>query len=165
MINGMIEKSDLENKYVFWDIDGTLAAYRFNGHVADPEGTDNGMSIKEIDEGIFLERKPSLLMQKVLNECNTKKNIIMGYCQNQKEIDDKHIWLDRNYPMIKDRILVFESFSKADCIIEYCKKSSIELKDTIYVDDIIKYLREAERKGIESWHISSFLDWQFYNER
>ena len=127
MINGMIEKSDLENKYVFWDIDGTLAAYRFNGHVADSEGTDNGMSIKEID--------------------------------------DKHIWLDRNYPMIKDRILVFESFSKADCIIEYCKKSSIELKDTIYVDDIIKYLREAERKGIESWHISSFLDWQFYNER
>lgn len=165
MINGMIEKSDLENKYVFWDIDGTLAAYRFNGHVADPEGTDNGMSIKEIDEGIFLERKPSLLMQKVLNECNTKKNIIMGHCQNQKEVDDKHIWLDRNYPMIKDRILVFESFSKADCIIEYCKKSSIELKDTIYVDDIIKYLREAERKGIESWHISSFLDWQFYNER
>lgn len=41
MINGMIEKSDLENKYVFWDIDGTLAAYRFNGHVADPEGTDS----------------------------------------------------------------------------------------------------------------------------
>ena len=95
MIGGMIEKGDLENKYVFWDIDGTLAAYRFNGHVADPEGTDNGMSLKEIDEGIFSKRKPSLLMQKVLNECNSKKNIIMGHCQNQKEIDDKYIWLDK----------------------------------------------------------------------
>ena len=83
----MIEKSDLENKYVFWDIDGTLAAYRFNGHVADSEGTDNGMSIKEIDEGIFLERKPSLLMQKVLNECNTKKNIIMGHCKKKQMIN------------------------------------------------------------------------------
>ena len=44
------------------------------------------------------------------------------------------------------------------------KKDFIDLKDTIYIDDIIKYLRDAERKGIESWHISSFLDWQFLNE-
>lgn len=121
------------------------------------------MSLKEINEGIFLERKPSLLMQKVINECNSKKNIIMGHCQNQKEIDDKHIWLDKYYPMIKDRLLVFESFSKADCIIEYCEKTNIDLKDVIYIDDVIKFLREAERKGIQSWHISSFLDWQFYN--
>lgn len=54
MNRDMITKKDLENKYIFWDIDGTLAAYRFNGHVADPEGTDNGMSIKEIDNDIFL---------------------------------------------------------------------------------------------------------------
>ena len=40
MINGMIKKSDLENTYAFWDIDGTLADYRFNGHVADPEETN-----------------------------------------------------------------------------------------------------------------------------
>ncbi len=39
MDNSMITKKDLENKYVFWDIDGTLAAYRFNGHLADPDGT------------------------------------------------------------------------------------------------------------------------------
>ena len=163
MHRDMATKKDLENKYIFWDIDGTLAAYRFNGHIADPDGTDNGMSIKEIDEGIFLERKPSLLMQKVLNECNANRNIIMGHCQNQKEIDDKHIWLDKYYPIIKERLLVFESFSKADCIIEYCKNANIDLKDVIYIDNVIKYLREAERKGIESWHISSFLDWQFYN--
>lgn len=36
MDNGMIKLKDLENKYVFWDIDGTLAAYRFNGHLSDP---------------------------------------------------------------------------------------------------------------------------------
>lgn len=27
---GSVTKNDLENKYVFWDIDGTLAPYRFN---------------------------------------------------------------------------------------------------------------------------------------
>ena len=146
MIGGMIEKGDLENKYVFWDIDGTLAAYRFNGHVADPEGTDNGMSLKEIDEGIFSKRKPSLLMQKVLNECNSKKNIIMGHCQNQKEIDDKYIWLDKYYPMIEERLLVFESFSKADCIIEYCKNENIDLEDVVYIDDVFKGSRKKRDK-------------------
>ena len=65
--------------------------------------------------------------------------------------------------MIKERMLVFEEFSKADCIINYCRNKNIDLKDVVYVDDVIKFLREAERKGIESWHISSFLDWQFYN--
>ena len=31
----------------------------------------------------------------------------------------------------------------------------------IYVDDVISFLREAERKGIKSYHISSFLDWDY----
>lgn len=47
-------QDELRGKYIFWDIDGTLAAYRFNGHVSDPEGTDNGMSLKEIEDGFFL---------------------------------------------------------------------------------------------------------------
>lgn len=59
METGSIRKSDLEGKYVFGDIDGTLAPYRFNDHVSDPDGTNNGMSLKEISEHIFLTRKPS----------------------------------------------------------------------------------------------------------
>lgn len=31
MYKDMVTKNDLKNKYIFWDIDGTLAAYRFNG--------------------------------------------------------------------------------------------------------------------------------------
>lgn len=53
MINGNAQWQDLKDKYVFWDIDGTLATYRFNGHVADPDGTDNGMSLKEIEDNVF----------------------------------------------------------------------------------------------------------------
>lgn len=33
--------------------------------------------------------------------------------------------------------------------------------DDVFVDDVIPFLREAERKGIKSFHISSFLDWDF----
>lgn len=56
-MNENAQIKDLENKYVFWDIDGTLAPYRFNNHVADPNGTNNGMSLKEIEDGVFLTRK------------------------------------------------------------------------------------------------------------
>lgn len=68
-----VQIKDLENKYVFWDIDGTLAPYRFNNHVADPNGTNNGMSLKEIEDGVFLARKPSKHMQNVLGTCNAKR--------------------------------------------------------------------------------------------
>ena len=33
MKTGSIRKDDLENKYVFWDIDGTLAPYRFTDNL------------------------------------------------------------------------------------------------------------------------------------
>ena len=86
--------ADTKGKFIFWDIDGTLAPYRFNGHVGDPNGTNNGQSIEEIEAGIFLERNPSKHMQKVLAECEAKENIVMGHCQNGKEKSDKHLWLD-----------------------------------------------------------------------
>lgn len=161
-----VRKSDLENKYVFWDIDGTLAPYRFNDHVSDPEGTNNGMSLKEISEHIFLTRKPSQHMMKIVYSCGARRNFIMGHCQVQQEMDDKQLWLDKHFPIIRrqDRILTFENISKADSIIEYCAGHRIDLKDVVYVDDVLVFLREAERKGIKSYHISSFLDWDYSDD-
>lgn len=166
MRTGSVRKSDLENKYVFWDIDGTLAPYRFNDHVSDPEGTNNGMSLKEISEHIFLTRKPSQHMMKVVYSCGARRNFIMGHCQVQQEMDDKQLWLDKHFSIIRrqDRILTFENISKADSIIEYCAGHRIDLKDVVYVDDVIVFLREAERKGIKSYHISSFLDWDYSDD-
>lgn len=156
-----VQIKDLQNKYVFWDIDGTLAPYRFNDHVADPDGTNNGMSIKEIENGVFLNRAPSRHMQNILKTCNAKENIVMGHCQVKKEITDKHCWIDEYYPMIKERLLVYEDKSKADTILQYCKEHNIDLHNVVYVDDVIPFLREAERKNIKSYHISSFLDWNY----
>lgn len=166
MRTGSVRKSDLENKYVFWDIDGTLAPYRFNDHVSDPEGTNNGMSLKEISEHIFLTRKPSQHMMKIVYSCGARRNFIMGHCQVQQEMDDKQLWLDKHFPIIRrqDRILTFENISKADSIIEYCAGHRIDLKDAVYVDDVLVFLREAERKGIKSYHISSFLDWDYSDD-
>lgn len=54
---------------------------------------------------------------------------------------------------------MYEDESKADTILCYCKEQNIDVKEVIFVDDTLLYLREAERKGITSYHISSFLDW------
>lgn len=166
MRTGSVRKSDLEKKYVFWDIDGTLAPYRFNDHVSDPEGTNNGMSLKEISEHIFLTREPSQHMMKVVYSCGARRNFIMGHCQVQQEMDNKQLWLDKHFPIIKrqDRILTFENISKADSIVEYCAGHRIDLKDVVYVDDVLAFLREAERKGIKSYYISSFLDWDYSDD-
>lgn len=166
METGSIRKSDLEGKYVFWDIDGTLAPYRFNDHVSDPDGTNNSMSLKEISEHIFLTRKPSQHMIKVVYSCGARRNFIMGHCQVQQEMDDKQLWLDKHFPIIRqqDRILTFKNISKADSIVEYCAGHRIDLKDVVYVDDVLAFLREAEQKGIKSYHISSFLDWDYSDD-
>lgn len=119
------------------------------------------MSLKEIEDGIFLDRKPSKHMQKILNTCEAKQHIIMGHCQVEKEMKDKEIWLNKYYPIIKERLLVYEDKSKANTILEYCQKHNINLKDVVYIDDVIPFLREAEHKGIKSFHISSFLDYNY----
>lgn len=158
-----ITKNETYNKYIFWDLDGTLAPYRFNNHISDPNGTKNGMSEQEIEDGIFLKRKPSKHMQQVLKTCMSKKNIIIGHFFNQKEVDDKEKWLNIHYPNINDRIWVPMKESKTKFILKYCKKNNISLNDIIFVDDMISLLKDAEYNKIESWHISSFLDWNYQN--
>lgn len=161
MYNGNVLQKDLKDKIIFWDIDGTLAPYRFNNHLGDPDGSDNGMSLKEIDEHIFLERQPSKFMQKVIKTCLAKKHIIMGHCQNRQEMSDKEVWLAEHFPIINEVFLLLQTTSKADTILNYCKENNIDLQDIVFVDDSLTILREAERKGITSYHISSFLDWDY----
>lgn len=83
--SGMITINEIRNKVIFWDIDGTLASNRFTNHVCDPNKIKNGPTLEEINNGIYLERNPSKFMQKVLNECKSKENIILGHCFNEKE--------------------------------------------------------------------------------
>ena len=162
--NGSISIKDTMGKIIFWDLDGTLAPYRFNGHVADPDGANTGMSRQEIQEGCFFYRAPSRHMQRVIDECGAKLHLIMGHCHDPKEYEDKNTWLDRYYPMIKERLLTDDNIPKFESIIGYCQQHGISLQDVLFVDDSLKHVFAAERHGISSWHISSFLDWNSANK-
>lgn len=157
----MISKDDLRDKYVFFDIDGTLAAYRFNNHVGEPVVTDNGMNISDLSDGIFLKREPSKFIQKVVLDIKdvAREIICLSYCVSDRERVDKNLWLDKYYPMIKRRFLIDLDKNKAETILKYCSDNNILLDDVVFIDDVLDYLREAERLGIKSYHISSFLDY------
>ena len=157
--DGAIKKEEMAGKYVFWDIDGTLAPFRFNGHIGDPLGTHHGMSLTEIEEGCFYYRVPSKHMQKVVKTCNAKKQFILGHCHSPKEISDKHKWVPENFPEISELFLVEDEVPKYTVVLKYCEENGIDPKETVLIDDKIPLLIEAERHGINAYHISSFLDW------
>lgn len=48
----------LKDKYIYVDIDGTLAEYRFNNHVSVKDGTTNRQTMGEIGNPIFLYSRP-----------------------------------------------------------------------------------------------------------
>ena len=160
MTNGSITKEMTAGKYIFWDIDGTLAPYRVNDSVAQDYTVIGEQVPVEISEHFFLLRKPSHHMQKVIASCKAKENIVVGHFNYEQEEIDKQLWLDKYYPVIRERFFIPYEASKADIILAYCAEYGIDLEDVIFVDDVIPFIREAELKGIRSYHISSFLDWE-----
>ena len=159
---GMISKDDLKDKYVFFDIDGTLAAYRFKDYVGESIVTNNGMNIQDLNDGIFFKRGPSKFMQKVVLDIKdvVREIICLSYCTSDRERIDNNLWLDKCYPMIKNRFIIdFDTDDKIETILKYCSDNNILLDKVVFVDDVLKDLRKAEKLGIKSYHISSFLDY------
>ena len=99
--NKMFEK--LKDKYIFVDIDGTLAEYRFNNHVSAKDGTTNGQTLEEIKNHIFLKSRPLKSIINILSMVSKRKenkNIggiyICGAIISPIELLDKIEWLKMN---------------------------------------------------------------------
>lgn len=148
---------DLADKVIFWDIDGVLAPYRFNGHVGVLD-TYDGMTREEVMNDIFILRKPSKYVRSIAMSCKARRHVVCGHVLYAKEMKDKEVWLDEHYPFIKDRLFIQCGDSKAIAILDYCGKNGINLNDVLFIDDRLDILREAESKGINAWHISSLMD-------
>ena len=94
-------KKSLKNKYVYIDIDGTLAEYRFNNHVSAKDGTSNGQTMQEIEEHIFLESRPLKSVIKTLKKSKYKGIWICGAIISPIELVDKIEWLNKKCKEIK----------------------------------------------------------------
>ena len=157
-----ITVENTRGKVIFWDIDGTLVPYRWPNGVGDVDHYGEKVC-PAIEDGLCLNRHPSKHMQRVVTSCGAKRQFVLGHYEYAKETIDKIDWLHAYYPQIEQAIFIKPTQSKADALIQFCRENDIPLKCALFVDDRIDILKEAEAKGIECWHISSFLDWFEYN--
>ena len=156
----MLEK--LKEKYVFFDVDGTLSEYRFNDKLYSGGCPELGCQSLEdlLFSNLFANARTLKNMQNIISQLDSDKVFILGTIVTNNEINQKYKWLEENYPNIKKENIIFISSTmmKPNVIIEYAKKLDINLQDTVFVDDRLDVLRKAEELGIKAYHPSSFVE-------
>ncbi len=152
----------LKDKYVFFDVDGTLSEYRFNDKLYEGRCAEFGcQSLNDLLFGeAFLNARPLKSMQKIIEELDSEKIFILGAFVTNNEINQKYIWLNKFYPNIKKSNMFFigETLLKPEVIMEFTKKHKISLNEVVFVDDRLDVLRKAETLGIKAYHTSSFVE-------
>ena len=156
----MLEK--IKDKYVFFDVDGTLSEYRYNDKIyagGCPELGNQTLS-DLLFSNLFYKARPLKTMQNIVNNLDADKIFILGAVTTNNEINQKYIWLKENYPQIKKENIYFINSTalKPDVILEWCNHYGIDKKDVVFVDDRLDALRKAEELGIISYHPSSFME-------
>lgn len=153
---------NLKEKYVFFDVDGTLSEYRFKGKLYGGKCPELGCQSLEdlLFSNLFENARPLKTMQNVISNLPPEKVFILGTIVTNNEINQKYKWIEENYPNIKKENIIFISSTmlKPDVIIEYAKKLNVNIKDTVFVDDRLDVLRKAEELGIVAYHPSSFTE-------
>lgn len=150
----------IKDKKIFFDIDGTLAEYRFNDHVAGDIEIGGQTKSEIFDQRIFTKSRPLKTVQeasKLLAENN--EIFVLGAKEFPEEVSQKHEWLDEYYPWIKkeNRIFVNSSTLKTKALEDYSEIKNINPIDIIFVDDLVVTLWAVERAGFKAYHISSFI--------
>lgn len=178
----------LKNKYIYVDIDGTIAEYRFNNHVSAKDGTTNGQTMEEIENHIFLYSRPLKTVIKTLKRAKNRELWICGAIISPIELEDKVVWLNRDCPDIEfNGCFWFVPDEYWDTFLDYfnCGKNDYsivtqygvilkgsknymwdwivshnfhKLEETVFIDDVLPYLKQAEEKGVTAYHISSFIE-------
>ena len=152
----------LKDKYVFFDVDGTLSEYRYNDKLYSGLRPELGCQTLEdlLFSNLFSKARPLKTMQNIISNLDSNKVFILGTIVTNNEIEQKYTWLKENYPNIKKENICFISSTmlKPEVILEYSKHLNINKEDIVFVDDRLDVLRKAEELGITAYHPSSFME-------
>ena len=153
---------NLKNKYVFFDVDGTLAEYRYDNKIYGGRCSELGCQSLEdlLFNNLFYTARPLKTMQKVVEKLESNKIFVLGAIATNNEIEQKYLWLKENYPKIRKENMFFicSTMLKPEVIMECCKHFNIDIKDVAFIDDRLDVLRKAEELGICAYHPSSFTE-------
>ena len=152
----------LKDKYVFFDIDGTLSEYRYNDILYGGRCNELGcQSLEDLLFGdLFYTARPLKTMQRIIENLDCDRVFILGAITTNNEMEQKYRWLNKYYPNIRKENIFFISSTllKPEVLIEYSKHFNIPLSKMAFVDDRLDVLRKAEESGITAYHPSSFVE-------
>lgn len=140
------------NKHIFFDMDGTLAAYQ---HLP----LDTNGNINFTDGEFFRYAKP---VRPILDRAATYSNIyILSAMPNNLCLQEKQDWLDKYASFIpkENRFFVGNKRYKNVEILNLAKKMKLHKKDITVVDDDHAVLQSLNQCGINGIHVSEFLTW------
>jgi len=116
----MIEK--LKDKYIFFDVDGTLSEYRYNDKLFNGNCSEFGCQSLEdlLFSDLFYKARPLKNMQRIIESLEKDKMFILGAAVTNNEVDQKYLWLKENFPNIKKEniFFVFSTMLKPVVIVE-----------------------------------------------
>lgn len=143
------------NKYMFFDMDGVLAAQSTLPIV-------NGC-IDFVNGEIFKHQQPVMPVIGKLQHLQNKFKIvpyILSAAPNSIAIDEKHGWLDEycNIPRA-NRFFVNQGRHKAEMLDNVRRMLKFDPKDVTLIDDIHDILYKVKERGMNAMHISEFLVW------
>ncbi len=154
----MIEK--LKDKYVFFDVDGTLAEYRYNDHVSG-KNDFGGQTWEELFFGdVFVKNRPLKTMVHLVEQLNPEKIFVLGVITTNHEIDEKYEWFVKYYPSIKRENIIFVANSSLKIIAleQYAQKLNVSKEEIVFIDDKHETIRQTEEAGFKSYHVTSFME-------
>lgn len=97
----MLDK--LEDKCVFFDIDGTLSKYRYEDMIYMSRNPELGC--QRLDDllfsDLFEKAGPLKTMQDIIEKLSPNNIFIVGTIVTNNEINQKYSWLKKHYPNIK----------------------------------------------------------------
>lgn len=173
----------LKDKYIYVDIDGALVEHRFNNRVGIRDNTNNRQTIEEIKTHDFLNNRPSKSIIKTLKRVRKHGIWTCSTISSPIELEDKVVWLNRNCSDIEfngrfwfvheehwDTFLDYFNCSKnnynivtqygviikgsKNCMWDWIVNHNLhKLEETVFVDDLLSYLIQAEEKGVSTYFI------------
>ena len=136
----MLDK--LKDKYVFFDLDGTLSECRFNNQVC------LGLTAEEFLFGTaYRDNRPLKTMVELVKKLDSERVYVLGGITTSHEMNEKWEWLQKYYPFIKTEHVIFIATSelpKEIVLQEYSKKLAVKKEEIVFIDDKHTILKEVE---------------------
>ena len=150
---------NLKSKTVFFDLDGTLAEFRFLDMVG-PENFSGDFLYEFAFGKLYDNVRPLATMQEVVKQLNPDKVYVLGAITLNSEIEEKYVWLEKHFPSIKRENILFVNCAemKVELLEVYRRKLNLEYQDIVLVDDLHKTIQLAEGRGFRAYHPTSFVD-------